>query len=629
MTADSWGVSFGFHDGDGRWHVASEETRVAVRRSLGAPANDEPPANDGAVVITAGSQFRVDRASILQTENNVHIRLDPGSLTPPDLDVGYHTLLDEAEGHTRSLIVAPHQCTSFVGDKQWGWAVQLYALRSTRSWGIGEFRDLRTLNEWSRDHGASMTLVSPLHAAAPTHHQEPSPYFPTSRCFRNPLSLTIEEVPGYGEVAEQIEPLAHDATALNLSRRIDRDNVFRAKYRALELLWARWRERGNHCEFDAYRAHEGDALHDFATYSSIAESQASSNWMGWPTELQHPRSPGVARFQGANSDRIRFHEWIQWLIDEQLRSSSPGIDLMTDLAIGVDRGGADAWMWQESFALDISVGAPPDAFNTHGQNWGLPPFDPWRLRRNGYEAFIRTVRAALHHAQALRLDHVMGLFRLYWIPDGQPATNGCYVYLPFQDYLGILAIESMRANAYVVGEDLGTVEPYVREELTKRKILSYRLRQFETIPTSDFPEQALAAITTHDLPTIPGIWTRFDVDTQTAMGLHPNRDGTEQIRRNLAEWANVPVDAGAERVHEVVVGAYTNLTLAPSVLLAATLDDALGVEERPNMPGTIDEWPNWRIALPLPLENVLTDERVGDVARVLSARQRNANSDLK
>ena len=626
MAADSWGVSFGFHDGSGQWQMASEETRAAVRRSLGAPQDPEvSPANDGAVVVTAGTTFPIETPSVLRLENNEHIRMDRGSSTPPDLGVGYHTLVSEIDGSTRALIVTPAHCTPFAGGKQWGWAVQMYAVRSKKSWGIGEFRDLRALNEWSRDNGASMTLVNPLHAVAPTPHQQPSPYFPTSRCFRNPLSLTVEELPGYADVADQIAPLALEATALNASRRIDRDSIFRAKYQALEIVWARWRERADPSNFGSYRAREGVALTEFATYSAIAEHQRGGNWMVWPEALHDPKSAGVARFRNSHGDRVRFHEWIQWLIDEQLGACSPGIDLMTDLAIGVDRGGADAWMWQDSFAFDISVGAPPDAFNTQGQNWGLPPFDPWRLRRNGYEGFIRTVRSAFRNAQALRMDHVMGLFRLYWIPEGQPATSGCYVYLPFQDFLGIIAIESSRANAYVVGEDLGTVEPYVREELSKRKILSYRLRQFETIPTTEFPNQALAAVTTHDLPTIPGIWTRFDVDTQTEMGLHPNREGIEEIRTRLAEWSGVRSDAGADRVHEVVVGAYRNLALAPSVIVTATLDDALGVEERPNMPGTVDEWPNWRIALPMPLEDILADERVADVARELVARERCAD----
>jgi 4-alpha-glucanotransferase len=623
MSADSWGVAFGFHDGNGDWQPATEETRSAIRRSLRAPEqsddSDPGPVADGAVVVAEGSTHALSAPTTLRTEDGAFIRLSAGAALPHDLPVGYHSFFDESSGATRSLIVAPSECFAFDKPKQWGWATQMYAMRSRKSWGIGEFRDLRTLNEWSHRHGASMTLINPLHAAAPILSQQPSPYFPTSRCFRNPLALTIEEVPGYADVAAQIEPIAVETRLLNEDRRIDRDAVFTAKYRALTILWQNWNSRTHtleHDRFAAYKVAEGSTLENFATFSALAEIQRSS-WMEWPADLRDPRGAGIGAFRESNRDRIEFHMWVQWLVAEQLANCSGGVDLMTDLAIGVDRGGADAWMWQDSFALDMSVGAPSDSFNTQGQNWGLPPFDPWRLRRNGYQAFIGTVRAAFQHAKALRMDHVMGLFRLYWIPDGQPATNGCYVYLPFQDLLGIIAIESQRANAYVVGEDLGTVEPYVREELSSRRILSYRLRQFESISSHDFPEQALAAFTTHDLPTIPGFWTRSDVETQTAMGLQPNVEGTEDIRDQLAEWSGISNDAGPEAVHDVVIGAYRNLATAPSVILTATLDDALGVVERPNMPGTIDEWPNWRIALPMPLEDVLADPRVADVAHAL------------
>jgi 4-alpha-glucanotransferase len=622
MSADSWGVAFGFHDGSGEWQPAADETRAAIRRSLRAPdqADSDPgPVADGALVVTEGERHILSVPTTLRTEDGTFLRLSPDTPIPQDLPVGYHSFFDESSGVTRSLIVTPSTCFPFDRPKQWGWAAQMYAMRSHQSWGIGEFRDLRMLNEWSHAHGASMTLINPLHAAAPVLSQQPSPYFPTSRCFRNPLALTIEEVPGYGDVASQIEPIAVEARQLNDDRRIDRDRVFIAKYRALTILWQNWSGRSGtdqHRRFDSYRTAEGWTLLNFATFSTLAEIHRSS-WMDWPVELQNPEGASVAAFRESNRDRVEFHMWVQWLVAEQLANSSGGLDLMTDMAIGVDRGGADAWMWQDSFALDMSVGSPPDSFNTQGQNWGLPPFDPWRLRRNGYEAFIKTVRSSFQNSKALRMDHVMGLFRLYWIPDGQPATNGCYVYLPFKDLLGIIAIESQRANAYVVGEDLGTVEPYVREELANRRILSYRLRQFENDPSSEFPDQALAAFTTHDLPTIPGFWTRSDVETQTAMGLQPNVEGTEHIRNQLAEWSGVSSDAGAEAVHDVVVGAYRNLAEAPSVILTATLDDALGVVERPNMPGTIDEWPNWRIALPMPLEDILADPRVADVAQAL------------
>lgn len=618
MNADTWGVAYGFSDGAGVWHPAPGETRAAIRRSLGAPENPdrEGPQQRGSLVLTEGTEHAVETATTVVTEDNRQFDLGPGARLPRELPVGYHSLRSEAG--TTHLIIAPTTCVSVGEQRTWGWAVQLYAMRSQASWGIGEFRDLATLTDWSKFYGAGMVLVNPLHAAAPLIPQEPSPYFPTSRCYRNPLYLTIETLPGYASMRSLIDPIAERARSLNATRRIDRDAVFALKNEALHLLWDQWRSSPtskSHGRFDAYVQSEGEALTNFATFSAIVEERREP-WIRWPAELRRPDASGVSQFRDTHQTSVSFHCWVQWLIDEQLAAAAPGVDLMTDLAIGVDRGGSDAWCWQDSFALDMSVGAPPDTFNTQGQNWGLPPFDPWRLRENGYEAFIRTVRSAFRHAKGLRIDHVMGLFRLYWVPEGATPTDGCYVYTPFQDLLGIIAIESQRSGAYVVGEDLGTVENYVREELSKSKILSYKLRQFEAGPSSEFPVSALAAVTTHDLPTTPGLWTRSDVATQTAMGLAPNAPATEQIRAEFALRASVDPSSTADAT-AFVLGTYRDLADSPCAVLTATLDDALGVEERPNMPGTIDEWPNWRIALPVSLEDLLVDQRVRDVATIM------------
>jgi 4-alpha-glucanotransferase len=265
----------------------------------------------------------------------------------------------------------------------------------------------------------------------------------------------------------------------------------------------------------------------------------------------------------------------------------------------------------------MSVGAPPDEFNTRGQDWGLPPFVPWKLRQAGYQPFIDTVRAAFRHAGGIRIDHVMGLFRLFWVPpDGGPADGG-YVRYPASDLLDIVALESHRARAFVVGEDLGTVEDSVRAELHDRHMLSYRLLWFEPGPPERYPEQALAAVTTHDLPTIAGLWTGSDRDDQRAAGLEPNDESEDQVRRRLQELTGADEDAP---VDEVTAAAYRALARAPSRVLLATLDDALGVTERPNLPGTVDERPNWSIALPVPIEELAEDEATASIARSLDAR---------
>ena len=265
----------------------------------------------------------------------------------------------------------------------------------------------------------------------------------------------------------------------------------------------------------------------------------------------------------------------------------------------------------------MAVGAPPDEFNTRGQDWGLPPFDPWRLRAAGYGPFVETIRASLRHAGGLRVDHVMGLFRLFWIARGQPAATGAYVRYPASELLDIVALEAHRAGAYVVGEDLGTVEDQVRAEMAARDLLSYKLLWFEERPPPEYPVRALAAVTTHDLPTVAGLWTGSDLEHQHRLGMEPNVESTYSMCRRLGDMTGVAADAPPD---EVVAHMYTALGTAPCLLLTAALDDAVTVLERPNMPGTVDEWPNWSIALPLPLEELMADPRPRAVARALDRR---------
>jgi 4-alpha-glucanotransferase len=287
---------------------------------------------------------------------------------------------------------------------------------------------------------------------------------------------------------------------------------------------------------------------------------------------------------------------------------------MQDLPIGVDPDGADAWAWQDALATGASVGAPPDRYVRRGQDWGLPPFVPHRLRALAYQPFVETIRAALRHAGGLRIDHVMGLFRLFWIPAGAAPADGGYVRYPADDLLAIVALESHRAGAFVVGEDLGTVEVGVRERLADHGILSYRVMWFEDRPTAEYPELAMAAVTTHDLPTVAGLWTGADIFEQRALGLEPNEAALAATRKRLAAATGV----GAEpTIDDVVAATHELLGAAPSLLVTATLDDALGVVERPNVPGTTSERPNWSLALPVPLEQLETTPLAARIARAL------------
>jgi 4-alpha-glucanotransferase len=319
------------------------------------------------------------------------------------------------------------------------------------------------------------------------------------------------------------------------------------------------------------------------------------------------------------ASRVRFHAWLQYQIDRQLARAGRVLPLMQDLPIGFDRDGADAWAFQDVLADGISVGAPPDEFNTKGQNWGLPPFIPHLLRDAAYEPFIQTIRACLRHAGGLRIDHVMGLFRLFWIPRDMEAKDGVYVTNAADDLLAIVALESQRARAVIVGEDLGTVEEEARAQLMARHMLSYRLVWFEQDPPSRFPEQALAAVTTHDLPTVAGLWTGSDLTAQKRLHLSPNEQGTLEMRERVRQLTRTsdhsPVDTVIARLHDA-------LARTPARIVTATLEDAMGVEERPNMPATSDEWPNWSLALPHPIEMLPKLPLAGRIAQAFSRRAR-------
>ena len=609
MGAADWGVQERWQDARGEWHEVGAETVAAVLDAMGTDGEGAPPPS-GTMFVRAGDTAAVDGPADVTTETGEVVRVE-GTL-PPDLPLGYHALVRLDDGRRTDVVVSPGRCP-LPASPQWGWAVQLYAVRSHESWGMGDLGDLRRLGRWSaRQLGAGLVLVNPLHAAHPTLPQSNSPYFPSSRRFRNPLYLRVEDVDGAGAL-DGLDAAAAAGRALNADRLIDRDAVFRLKMQALERLWEDFRgDEG----FDSWREAQGEALAGYAAFCVLAEEHGP-DWRTWPAGARHPDGPDVAEVRRTRYGRWRFHQWLQWLVDQQLQAASSGIDVMHDLAVGVDPAGADGWLWQDELALGMAVGAPPDEFSVHGQSWGLPPFDPWRLRSAGYRPFVETIRATLGHAGGIRLDHVMGLFRLWWVPAGRSPSDGAYVRYPADDLLDIVALECHRAGAYAVGEDLGTVEDHVRAELAERNVLSYRLLWFEPMPPAVFPGHALAAVTTHDLPTVAGLWTGRDLADQKKIGMEPNDEGTRALRDRLRDLAGVPGDAPPD---QVVTATYARLAEAPSMLLTAGLDDALGVEERPNMPGTVDEWPNWRIALPLTLDELEADPRPRSVAAVLGGR---------
>jgi 4-alpha-glucanotransferase len=626
MTADPWGVDDGYWDAGGTWHPTSDPTASGLRAAMGCTAGEGedpgcPPITRDVRVVRFGQSDGLDQIDQLrkdaELDGTTQVVLEDGTelevedKLPPDLPVGYHDLVlrtgsggSEREIRIR-LIVTPGRCHLPADLRSWALSVQLHACRSERSWGIGDIGDLRRIGTWAAVRGAGMLAVNPLGAPLPTEHIQASPYYPSSRHWRNPLYLQIDEVPGAGDDPE-INSLATQARALSTQRLIDRDQVWKLKRQALERLWDRTR---SDVRLERWRKEQGQALEVYARFCALAEHHGTG-WAGWPDEHRHPSKVGVARFAVEHADRIAFWAWVQMLVDEQLGQAGETLPLLNDLAIGVDPDGAEAWTHQDLLALDCRVGAPPDRFNSEGQDWGLPPFIPWKLREAGYEPLAALWRSALGHGGGLRIDHVMGLFRLFWLLPGQAASEGAYVRYRADELLAVLAIESTRASSLVVGEDLGTVEDGVRETLAAAGVLSTRLVWFDQEPPELFPAQAFAAVTTHDLPTVAGVWSGEDLADQRAAGLPTHEGQDADLRNRLASVASVPDDAPVE---DVIVGVHRRLARAPSAVVAATLEDALGVTQRPNMPGTVSERPNWSLALPLRLDEVLSDPLVNQV----------------
>lgn len=602
-----WGVQTSYENYNKERVDVSRATLDTILEIMGA--HDEGPPPPAAIIVRSDRGISLRGVTGIETEDGGSSEPYRGGL-PPDLPPGYHHALFP-DGNARPLIVSPGSCYLPSDLKAWGWALQLYSLRSEQSWGIGDLRDLNELAVWAAGLGASALMLNPLHAPLPISEQQPSPYFPSSRCFRNPLYLAAEEITATTGAASLG---AEQGRRLNATPTIDRDEAYRLKMQTLATFW----ERGPHPAFEAYLHEQGGLLRSYALFAALAEHHDGGP-AAWPDELARGERGALERWANEHEDRIRFHAWLQWLIEAQLAAVGEQVGLVNDLAIGVDPQGADAWLWRDVFATGATVGAPPDEFNLRGQDWGLPPFDPWKLRAAAYEPFIQTIRSAFRYSAGIRIDHVMGLFRLYWIPQGSGPEAGTYVRYPHEDLLNIVALESHRAGAYVVGEDLGTVEDSVRDEMLQRNMMSYRLLWFEDEKPESYPEIALAAVTNHDLPTIAGLWGGSDVEAQKAIGLEVNEASTEAQLERLRDW--LELEPGAE-LDEVVLAVYRLLADAPSAVIMATLEDALGVEERPNVPGTLEERPNWSIPLPLTLEELKNDARVIAVAQVLSLRRR-------
>ena len=703
--ADRFGISTQFYDWKGRHTQVGEQTVIAILAEFGVDASTPERARAVAqrvrddhwrrivqpcVVLRAGQEGRVDvhvpagapvSLRIVGEDGNDHLpwqvdNWNPdrpidgrmiGEATfgiPGNLPLGYHELIvtigthdadgSEADGGihataTSTIIVTPNRVglpRRMGASRVWGYAAQLYSVRSHHSWGLGDLTDLADLCTWSASQGAGYLLTNPLHAAEVAGRMEPSPYLPSSRLFVNPIYIRPELIAEYHDLnqydASIIESLRTTTLDDDPQALLDRDRTWQAKSQALELIHRVDMSASRRMAFTAFRVARGRRLEDFATWCLLSELHGS-DWHDWPAELHDPHGAAVARVRREHADRIDFHMWLQWIADQQLSTvQSSGTDagmpvgLICDLAVGVNGSGADAWMLNGLFAREMNVGAPPDPFNQAGQDWGQPPMRPDVLEQMAYAPLREMVSSALRHAGGVRIDHIMGLFRLWWVPRGLGPRHGAYVRYNHEAMVGVVALEAYRAGALVIGEDLGTVEPWVRDHLASRGILGTSIMWFETGPDGrpkqpqQWREHAMSSVTSHDLPPTSSYLRGDHVELRDRLGLLTESvdEERENARRERETWLaslrqQGVLEADEDDPEQVTLAMHTLLTRTPSKVINATLTDAVGDPRTQNLPGTEDEYPNWRVPLswpdgePVYLEDLYSSDRAARMAKVL------------
>ena len=517
------------------------------------------------------------------------------------------------------------------GRRVWALAVQLYALRSRRNWGHGDFTDLANLVALAGARGAAAVGLNPLHALFTDRAEEASPYAPNSRLFLNPLYIDVEALPEFPGLAAV--GLADEVAALRATETIAYTRVAAAKLRGLRLTYGGFRRQASaarRADFEAYRAERGEALTRFACFEVLRRQYAPAPWPQWPQPWHAPDRAQLDDFRAAHQAECEFHEFMQWAADRQLaacaaaaRRAGMPIGLYVDLAVGIDRHGADAWSRQESVLPDVSMGAPPDEFNPNGQDWGLAPFNPHALLADDFACVRQLMRAMMRHAGAIRLDHILGLNRVFMVPLGLPATQGAYVHFPFRQLLRVLAEESDNCRCIVVGEDLGTVPEHFRETVARWGLWGYRVMLFEREhdghfkPPEAYPVEAVATFNTHDMPSFHGWLTGHDLAVKRAIGFDPGENDDARAWARQCLRAILSQRAPGQAPDDIAaVAAF--LAATPSRLAVVALDDVLGVLDQINIPGTVAQHPNWRRKLPLAIEDLETHETLARVAEAFA-----------
>ncbi|MHA6511247.1 4-alpha-glucanotransferase [Tessaracoccus sp. Z1128] len=669
QLAERFGIAREFWDWKGRHVPIPAETIIGVLAAFDVDAST-PEAADASLTRLEDERWRrvVPSCTVLEegqgahvpihlpagTEVDVHIGLESGetrrtwqseNVAPDrwvdgeaigeasfwvgdDLPTGYHHIVARtATGvHTGMLIVTP----SVVGfpaamrnQRIWGYGTQLYSVTSRQSWGIGDLADLADLITWSgTKQFAGYVLINPLHAAQPVPPMEPSPYLPASRRFINPSYIRPEAIPEYATLGRaerlRIKALRRQAqAAADTSGIVDRNAIWPLKIEALRLIHESGMRSARRIAYEDFRRREGIGLRNFALWSCLSLTHGQL-WTEWPEELRRPSSPAVAAYAEEHAGDVDFFEWLQWIAQTQISAAQTvaaevnmPVGIVTDLAVGVHRQGAETWMMPEVFASGMSVGAPPDQYNQAGQDWGQPPWRPDKLEELAYSPFRAMVSAALRRVGGVRIDHIIGLFRLWWVPIGAGPTNGTYVRNNHEALVGILALEAQRAQALIVGEDLGTVEPWVRDYLSRRGILGTSVLWFEAgmqgepLDAQWWRQYCMASVTTHDLPPTLGYLAGDHVRLRDDLGLltEPLQEELDAAQREQAGWLAKLVDEGLlaedqrDEPVEVMLALHKFLLRTPSKVLLAALTDAVGERRAQNQPGTVDEYPNWRVPL--------------------------------
>jgi len=701
-AARAWGVETDYWDIWGGQHHASTELETAILRSLGVDMESRHSLDQAierrsqrqwrsplapTIILTAGLPHEIPVSlPPSETASTAHIRirledgseiekdvaLEPGPaghrvLLPEDLPLGYHELTlsigAQSFGPAR-LIVCPNRAFEpawLAKGQAAGLAISLYGLRSERNWGCGDTTDLKALTDWLAERtGTSFIALNPLHAIANRAPYNTSPYLPNSVFYRNPIYLDVEAIPDFATCERARGLLASprvqkEIAGLREAELVEYERVYTLKLRFLNLLFQsflnEWRANTPRAaELRAYMEREGDLLDRFAIYSALdrlihKQCHDVWNWKGWPEEHRDPESAAVRQFARKHWRSVLFHKYVQWQLDLQLAAAHQhalqrglSIGLYHDLALATDHLGSDLWAHPDFFVPGCRVGAPPDGFSPKGQDWGFPPPNSDRHFDDGYRLFAESIRKNCRHGGALRIDHVMRFFRLYWIPYGMEATEGTYVRDRFENLLSVLALESVRNRVIVIGEDLGTVPDEARQVLQRFGILSYRLLYFEQAndrfrAPAEYPRDALVSATTHDLPTLAGFWTGQDIEIRREAGLLPDESAYSSMRADrarekqkllnrlhelklLPDWfprdqSQVPELAG--ELHNAIVGF---LASTPSKLMVLNQEDLLKQAEQQNLPGSTAEYPNWRRKMKCTLEELWTSGEIQDFTRM-------------